>query len=135
MTAETEIEIEYTRYDSSDRADHASNRSPSKSWTYTAVDPVSAVRSYGKRTNRVLQDPNRRRSSVFFFKSVVCFCPAEHNRQDASFLGGLPLFDEPGSSALTFLRMFMSIPFMLDTEQKYGGRKASLKFITLLEPR
>lgn len=46
-------------------------------------------------------------------------------RRDESFLTGLPLFDKPGSSAMTFLRIFMSIPFMLDTEKKYGGRTVS----------
>eukprot|EP00904_Undaria_pinnatifida_P002590 jgi/Undpi1/12331/HiC_scaffold_5.g02007.m1 len=71
-----------------------------------------------------------RMTPVFFLMSFVGFFYAflgyvifREEPRDEGFLADLPLFEEPGSAALTFLRMFMSIPFMLDTEQKYGGRK------------
>ena len=57
---------------------------------------------------------------VFIFIRCVS---VDTTRRNESFLTGLPLFDTPGSSALTFLRIFMSIPFMMDTERKFGGRK------------
>ena len=46
-------------------------------------------------------------------------------RRDSSFLGDLDLFSQPTWSALTFLRIFTSIPFMLDVEQIYGGKKVT----------
>lgn len=36
-------------------------------------------------------------------------------------LGDLDLFSEPLSAGLTFLRIFLSIPFMLDVEELYSG--------------
>lgn len=44
-------------------------------------------------------------------------------RRNTDFLGDLDLFSLPASSALTFLRIFTSIPFMLDMEQIYEGKK------------
>lgn len=55
--------------------------------------------------------------------------PVEYWPSDARpenlFLGGLNLFREPTSSFLTFLRIFMSIPFMLDVEELYDDKKVT----------
>lgn len=55
------------------------------------------------------------------FAPPICW-PA---RISEAFLGELQLFSEPTSSALTFLRIFMSISFMLDVEELYEGKKVA----------
>jgi len=45
-------------------------------------------------------------------------------RRASSLLADLELFDEPTSSALTFLRIFTARSYMLDVEVIFGGRKA-----------
>ncbi|CAN0096267.1 unnamed protein product [Pylaiella littoralis] len=62
-------------------------------------------------------------SFVVFFYAFLGYIVYRHEPRDTSLLGDLDLFSYPTSSALTFVRMFTSIPFMLDVEKIYGGRK------------
>eukprot|EP00903_Cladosiphon_okamuranus_P013924 g12951.t1 len=62
-------------------------------------------------------------SFVVFFYGFLGYIVYRDEPRDSSILGDLDLFSEPTSSALTFLRMFTSIPFMLDVEQIYRGKK------------
>eukprot|EP00752_Nemacystus_decipiens_P009899 g8831.t1 len=62
-------------------------------------------------------------SFVVFFYGFLGYIVYRHEPRDSTLLGDLDLFSEPTSSALTFLRIFTSIPFMLDVEQIYRGKK------------
>ncbi|CAM9815125.1 unnamed protein product [Scytosiphon promiscuus] len=62
-------------------------------------------------------------SFVGFFYAFLGYIVYRNEPRDTSFLGDLDLFGRPTSSALTFLRIFTSIPFMLDVEHSYRGKK------------
>ncbi|CAM9865839.1 unnamed protein product, partial [Hapterophycus canaliculatus] len=62
-------------------------------------------------------------SFVGFFYAFMGYIVYRDEPRDLSFLGDLDLFSKPTSSALTFLRIFTSIPFMLDVEHSYRGKK------------
>ncbi|CAM9416819.1 unnamed protein product [Ascophyllum nodosum] len=74
-------------------------------------------------------------SFVLFFYAFLGYVLYRAEPRDPEFLNDLGLFTEPLSSALTFLRIYMSIPFMMDLEmiyQKKGVQVMSLSYVVII---
>ncbi|CAM9276692.1 unnamed protein product [Ectocarpus sp. 13 AM-2016] len=59
---------------------------------------------------------------ITFFYGFIGYIVYRDEPHVSSLLSDLDLFDQPASSALTFLRIFTARSFMLDVEEIYGGR-------------